>query len=97
MLPLRQPRVFARLAHRQICNSVYFWSGPDDSHFDFDLLCLHWSASNNNSGKFEWLEGPDATPSVDTGPSADHTTGTGIQSSSQDRLGLFLSKIILTP
>ena len=51
-------------------------TGPDDCDFDFDGFC-HWSKNNNRDDKFEWLIGSGTTPSSRTGPSADHTNGTG--------------------
>lgn len=52
-------------------------SGPDDCDVDFVGSCPHWSTNNDNNDIFEWLEGSGATPSSKTGPSADHTTGSG--------------------
>jgi len=52
-------------------------TGPDDCDFDFVGSCPYWSANNDNSDKYEWLEGSGGTPSSNTGPSADHTTGAG--------------------
>ena len=56
---------------------VFLSIGPLDCDFDFNGFCQHWSTKNDNSGKFEWIKGSGATPSSSTGPSTDHTTGTG--------------------
>lgn len=51
--------------------------GPDDCEFDDDKFC-YWTNEPNNVYTFDWLRGTGATPSTNTGPTADHTTGTGM-------------------
>lgn len=51
-------------------------SGPDDCEFDFDLMC-HWRNDPNNPSYFNWERNTGGTPSSRTGPSGDHTSGSG--------------------
>ncbi|XP_074635197.1 uncharacterized protein LOC141893713 isoform X1 [Acropora palmata] len=50
--------------------------GPDDCDFDYDEFC-HWAKTPDLRFGFHWLIGSGSTPTGSTGPSADHTTGSG--------------------
>ena len=51
-------------------------SSPAVASCDFDYsLCFGWQQSYSNV--FNWTRHSGSTPSIDTGPSADHTTGYG--------------------
>lgn len=51
-------------------------SKPPVESCDFDYsLCFRWKQSY--SDVFNWTRRSGSTPSIDTGPSADHTTGYG--------------------
>ena len=55
------------------------FSGPDDCEFDFDVMC-HWKNDPNNPSVFNWERNTGRTLSSSTGPSGDHTSGSGNQS-----------------
>ena len=52
------------------------FSGPDDCEFDADKMC-HWDNDPGNPSNFNWEGRTGTTPSSRTGPSGDHTSGTG--------------------
>ena len=52
--------------------------GADDCEFDYDKMC-HWKNDPTNSEGFDWIRHTGNTPSGSTGPSADHTSGSGIK------------------
>lgn len=49
--------------------------GPNDCEFDFDVMC-HWT-NDPNDPDFNWERKTGGTPSSKTGPSGDHTSGSG--------------------
>ncbi|XP_068678798.1 meprin A subunit alpha-like isoform X2 [Montipora foliosa] len=51
--------------------------GPDDCDFDYTDGFCHWTKNPVLNVGFQWLIGTGSTPSGSTGPSADHTTGSG--------------------
>ena len=55
---------------------IVFAAGADDCDFDFDGFC-QWTNDPSLSASFQWLLGSGPTPSSSTGPSADHTSGSG--------------------
>lgn len=50
--------------------------GPDDCEFDADKMC-RWTNDINNPSIFSWERNAATTPSSSTGPSRDHTSGSG--------------------
>jgi len=60
------------VTYRQVKFSVWF-SAPGDCTFDSDL-CGYTQAVND---QFDWSRIDGSTPSSFTGPTADHTTGSG--------------------
>lgn len=60
----------------QSCKLKSCGIGPDDCEFDADMMC-HWTNDGNNSPNFKWERHTGRTPSSNTGPSGDHTSGTG--------------------
>ena len=56
---------------------MFLLVGPLDCDFDFEGSCPHWSTRTVNSVSFEWRKRSGATPSSNTGPIGDHTTGKG--------------------
>lgn len=53
-------------------NSTLYYTGPFDSDFETTSV---WTA--DPSGNFQWTQKAGSTPSSSTGPSGDHTSGTG--------------------
>lgn len=50
-----------------------FYIGPDDCEFDHDKMC-HWKADDN---RYKWIRWTGVTGSSGTGPSGDHSSGSG--------------------
>ena len=50
--------------------------GPDDCEFDADMMC-YWTNDVTNPSIFKWVRHTGRTPSSSTGPSGDHTSGSG--------------------
>ena len=57
-------------------NRIIKCVGPYDCEFDEDKMC-HWINDPTNSNGFNWIRSSGNTPSGSTGPSADHTSGSG--------------------
>ena len=51
-------------------------SGPDDCEFDGDGFC-YWVQDKSDTSPVDWERIKGSTPTANTGPSADHTSGTG--------------------
>lgn len=60
----------------QVCKLKSCGIGPDDCEFDFDGMC-HWKNDPNNPSNFNWERNTGSTLSSKTGPSGDHTSGSG--------------------
>ncbi|KAL9980001.1 hypothetical protein ACROYT_G008531 [Oculina patagonica] len=60
----------------QVCKLKSCGIGPDDCEFDFDQMC-YWINDPNNPSTFNWERHARGTPSSSTGPSGDHTSGSG--------------------
>lgn len=60
----------------QSCKLKSCGIGPDDCEFDADKMC-HWDNDPGNPSNFNWERRTGTTPSSRTGPSGDHTSGTG--------------------
>lgn len=60
----------------QVCKQKSCGIGSDDCEFDFDVMC-HWKNDPNNPSDFNWERNTGGTPSSRTGPSGDHTSGSG--------------------
>ncbi|XP_022096408.1 MAM and LDL-receptor class A domain-containing protein 1-like [Acanthaster planci] len=50
---------------------------PPDGYCDFEIDTCTWSNYRGAEDDFDWLRNNGGTPSYQTGPSTDHTTGTG--------------------
>lgn len=58
--------------------------GPDDCEFGLDQYC-NWENNQPNS-VYKWAIHKGRTPSMGTGPTGDHTTGTGRLNSAAGKL-----------
>ncbi|KAJ7387610.1 hypothetical protein OS493_000945 [Desmophyllum pertusum] len=66
------------LGSSQACKKKSCGIGPDDCEFDSDVMC-GYNNDPANPSRSNWERKTGKTPSSSTGPSGDHTSGTGKQ------------------
>ena len=72
--------IISKMNGVSVPTSIPVTSSPAVTSCNFDSnLCSGWRQSN--SDVFDWTRRAGSTPSYDTGPSSDHTTGKGTSSS----------------
>ncbi|XP_048582934.1 MAM and LDL-receptor class A domain-containing protein 2-like isoform X2 [Nematostella vectensis] len=60
----------------QVCKARTCGLGPDDCEFDANGWCF-WTQDSSDTSPTPWIRNQGTTSSSDTGPSGDHTSGSG--------------------